>query len=103
MFAYFPDGKQALVSARLGKQLRESGCTGYDEYLKQVETDQTGESLIALIDALTTNSTSFLRESSHFDRLKQILPSLASRSSSGPTTRPPCRCSSCPASPPTPW
>ena len=75
------DGKQALVSARLGKQLRESGCTGYDQYLQQVEADRTGESLSALIDALTTNYTSFLREPSHFDQLKQILPSLAARPS----------------------
>jgi chemotaxis protein methyltransferase CheR len=75
------DGKQALVSARLGKQLRDTGCAGYDDYLKYVEADQTGESLTALIDALTTNYTSFLRESSHFDHLKQILPALASRPS----------------------
>jgi chemotaxis protein methyltransferase CheR len=75
------DGKQALVSSRLNKKLRESGCASYEEYLKQVEGDGTGESLIALIDALTTNYTSFLRESSHFDRLKQILPALASRPS----------------------
>jgi chemotaxis protein methyltransferase CheR len=75
------EGKQALVSSRLGKNLRKSGCASYEEYLKQVEGDGTGESLIALIDALTTNYTSFLRESSHFDRLKQILPSLASRPS----------------------
>jgi chemotaxis protein methyltransferase CheR len=75
------EGKQALVSARLGKKLRETGCATYEEYLKLIEGDRTGESLIALIDALTTNYTSFLRESTHFDRLKQILPALASRPS----------------------
>lgn len=75
------DGKQALVSSRLGKKLRESGCSGYDEYLNQVEADRTGESLTALIDALTTNYTSFLRESTHFDALKQILQPLSSRAS----------------------
>jgi chemotaxis protein methyltransferase CheR len=74
------DGKQALVSARLGKKLRESGRATYEEYLSLVEGDRTGESMIAMIDALTTNYTSFLRESSHFDRLKLILPALASRS-----------------------
>src|SRR5579863_7830499 len=73
------DGKQALVSARLGKKLRESGGATYEEYLNLVEGDRTGESLVAMIDALTTNYTSFLRESSHFDLLKQILPALASR------------------------
>jgi chemotaxis protein methyltransferase CheR len=75
------DGKQALVSSRLGKKLRESGCAGYDEYLQKVESDTTGRSLSALVDALTTNYTSFLRESTHFDHLKKILQTLASRPS----------------------
>jgi len=73
------NGKQALVSARLGKKLREAGCHSYEEYLSRIEADGTGESLIALIDALTTNYTSFLRERSHFDYLRKILPAMASQ------------------------
>jgi chemotaxis protein methyltransferase CheR len=75
------DGKEALVASRLGKKVRQAGCASYEEYLKGVEGDRTGESLIALIDALTTNYTSFLRESSHFDFLKKILPAIESRAS----------------------
>jgi chemotaxis protein methyltransferase CheR len=75
------DGKQALVSARLGKKLRETGCRNYDDYLTLIEADRTGESLIGLIDALSTNYTSFLRESSHFDYLKRVLTSLDARGS----------------------
>jgi chemotaxis protein methyltransferase CheR len=48
-------GKQTLVSARLGKKLRESGLKDYDAYLESVLGDKTGESMIALIDALTTH------------------------------------------------
>jgi chemotaxis protein methyltransferase CheR len=70
------EGKQAMVTARLGKKLRESGCWSYEEYLTQVEEDCTGESLITLIDALTTNYTSFLREENHFEYLRKMLPSL---------------------------
>jgi chemotaxis protein methyltransferase CheR len=45
-----------------------------------VQEDSTGEALAALIDALTTNHTSFFRESAHFDFLKQtILPALRGR------------------------
>jgi len=74
------DGKQQLVSARLGKKLREHNCRSFEEYLRNVETDRTGKSLIALIDALTTNFTSFLRETAHFEFLKKvILPKLARR------------------------
>jgi chemotaxis protein methyltransferase CheR len=74
------EGKETLVSARLGKKLRESGCRTYAEFLASVESDQTGESLTALIDALTTNYTFFYREPGHFNLLREtILPKLASR------------------------
>jgi chemotaxis protein methyltransferase CheR len=73
-------GKEALVSARLEKRLRETGHATFDEYLDAVAADRTGESLIALTDVLTTNYTSFLREPTHFEFLKKyILPSLALR------------------------
>ena len=73
-------GKQTLVSARLGKKLRESGLRDYDTYLDNVIADKSGESMIALIDALTTNYTSFLREPQHFAFLRdEILPAVAGR------------------------
>lgn len=74
------EGKEQLVSARLGKKLRETKCRTYEEYLSGVEADRTGESLIALIDELTTNFTSFMRETAHFDFLREeVLPKLAGR------------------------
>jgi chemotaxis protein methyltransferase CheR len=74
------EGKQTLVSARLGKKLRDSGLRDYDAYLESVIADKTGESMIALIDALTTNYTSFLREPQHFQFLRQeILPAVTQR------------------------
>jgi chemotaxis protein methyltransferase CheR len=75
------DGKEQLVSARLGKKIRELRFQSYQEYYRHVLEDQTGEALAALIDALTTNHTSFFRESAHFDYLRQtILPGLRDRS-----------------------
>ncbi len=74
------DGKQTLVSARLGKQVRASGSRSYADFLAGVESDQTGESLTALIDALTTNYTFFFREPDHFQFLRDtVLPNLVSR------------------------
>ncbi len=71
------DSKRQLVSARLAKNLRRHNCWTYEEYLQKVERDSTGESLIGLIDALTTNFTSFLREEAHFDFMRrEILPKL---------------------------
>jgi len=72
--------KQELVAARVGKKLRELKISSYEAYYDHVVADRTGESLIALIDVLSTNHTSFLREASHFDfLLRKVLPRLAKR------------------------
>lgn len=73
-------GKEELVAARLGRKMREHRCGSFRAYYRHVLDDPTGEALIGLIDALTTNHTSFLREPSHFDFLrKTIVPALAGR------------------------
>jgi chemotaxis protein methyltransferase CheR len=74
------EAKHHLVAARLGKKMRELKIPSYEAYYDLVVGDRTGESLIALIDALSTNHTSFLREASHFDYLiKNVLPKLRHR------------------------
>ncbi len=74
------ESKHELVAARLGKKLRELKIPTYEAYYDLVVADRTGESLIALIDALSTNHTSFLREATHFDFLAgQVLPALRKR------------------------
>jgi chemotaxis protein methyltransferase CheR len=65
------DGKEGLVAARLRKHLRQSECSSFDEYYRYVVEDSTGEAVIDLIDALTTNHTSFFREPAHFDFLRK--------------------------------
>ena len=73
-------GKEQLVSARLSKKIRELKLRGYEEYYDYVTADKTGDALISLIDALTTNHTSFFREIAHFEFLrKTILPELSKR------------------------
>ncbi|HTW65264.1 MAG TPA: protein-glutamate O-methyltransferase CheR [Bryobacteraceae bacterium] len=62
-------GKEALVAARLGKKLRQLGFQSFAEYHRHVLADATGDALVDLIDALTTNHTSFLRERAHFEFL----------------------------------
>jgi len=74
------DSKHELVAARLGKKLRELKIPTYEAYYDFVVADRSGESLIALIDALSTNHTSFLREASHFEFLSaKVIPSLRRR------------------------
>lgn len=76
------NGKEELVSARLGKKLRQLHFHSYQEYYRHVLEDRSGEALAALIDALTTNHTSFYREPAHFAFLREsILPALRDRPS----------------------
>jgi chemotaxis protein methyltransferase CheR len=73
-------GKERLVTVRLGKHLRAGGFKSFGDYFRSVQSDSTGESLIALINALTTNHTSFLREQDHFKFLTDtVLPELTGR------------------------
>lgn len=62
-------GKEALVAARLGKKLRKGGFQSFSDYYRHVVSDATGEALIELIDSLSTNHTSFMRERAHFEFL----------------------------------
>ena len=64
-------GKEALVAARLGKKLRQLGFQSFSEYYRHVVSDTSGEALVELIDSLTTNHTSFLRERAHFEVLAE--------------------------------
>ncbi|MBV8831808.1 MAG: protein-glutamate O-methyltransferase CheR [Acidobacteriaceae bacterium] len=63
-------GKEQLVSARLTKKIRELKFHSFREYYRHVMEDTSGAALVAMIDALTTNHTSFFREPAHFDFLK---------------------------------
>jgi chemotaxis protein methyltransferase CheR len=63
------DEKEELVKARLAKRLRELKIAGYEEYLDRIKSDRV--ELSNMVDVLTTNKTSFFRETPHFDYLVQ--------------------------------
>lgn len=63
------DGKRELITARLQKRLRQLGLNSYSEYLQRLAHDQSGDELTALLDAISTNHTSFFREPQHFEFL----------------------------------
>ena len=72
------DGKRELVVARLQKRLRHHRLASFKEYLRLVEGDRSGEELVALLDAIATNHTSFFREAQHFEILRRdVLPALS--------------------------
>jgi chemotaxis protein methyltransferase CheR len=71
-------GKEGLVRARLAKRLRRLGLPDFEAYLAFVEGEPSQQEFAEMIDALTTNKTSFLREATHFDFLRdEVFPSLS--------------------------
>ncbi|HBA84079.1 MAG TPA: chemotaxis protein CheR [Verrucomicrobia bacterium] len=65
--------KEALVQARVGKRMRALGLTDFEAYFQQVEKDDSGEEVTALLDAISTNVTHFFREPRHFELLGQLV------------------------------
>ncbi len=76
------EGKKELVKARLGKRLREGNYKSFTDYCHYVTTEEGKDELIAMIDSISTNLTSFYREESHFARLQVIVSSLLEKADS---------------------
>jgi len=62
------EGKEALVSARVGKRLRALGYENYKDYLQFLTGDgeDSETEFIEFLDVISTNVTSFFRENDHF-------------------------------------
>ncbi len=67
------DGKRALVTARLQKRVRAGGFGSFSAYVKFVEQDAGDDEIVALLDAIATNHTSFYREPQHFELLRDTV------------------------------
>jgi len=82
-----PPHKVEMMYSRLARRLRELGMADFDEYCALLEADGDGRELGALINALTTNLTSFFRERHHFDHLAATTLPEARAAGSGGKTR----------------
>ena len=67
------DQKVALVSARIAKRMRALDIETPELYYDAVMHDKSGSELVQLIDAISTNFTSFFREPAHFEMLSSLL------------------------------
>lgn len=65
--------KRVLIAGRLENYILRNGYANYNEYMSKVEDDPNGEEAKNLINVLTTNHTYFMRESVHFDYLRQVV------------------------------
>ena len=74
--------KMELVRARFGKVIRQRKMSGFHEYFKWIQADTTGEALKEVMNAISTNLTSFFRENDHFVFLANtLLPEVAKKAS----------------------
>jgi chemotaxis protein methyltransferase CheR len=64
--------KRQLVQGRIARRMRELGMQSYEAYCNYVR-EAGPEELVGLINALTTNVTSFFRENHHFEALASYM------------------------------
>jgi chemotaxis protein methyltransferase CheR len=66
-------GKEALVGARIGKRIRALSLRSPGDYLEYLLQNDQGEELTQFLDVISTNFTSFFRESEHFPLLGDLV------------------------------
>ena len=64
--------KRNMVYGRLSRRLRELGLPSFKSYLERLAGPDGEAELNVMVNALTTNHTSFFRESHHFDHLRSV-------------------------------
>jgi chemotaxis protein methyltransferase CheR len=64
--------KQSLVEARLAKRMRELDLPSHGDYLARIEDDPDGDEMALLLDAISTNVTSFFRERAGLDAIAAL-------------------------------
>jgi chemotaxis protein methyltransferase CheR len=72
------ESKRELVRSRVSRRIRILGLESIEAYAELVSKDGGKAELAIMVDLLTTNKTSFFRESSHFDFLNDhVFPGFA--------------------------
>jgi len=85
------EDKEYLVRHRLEPVVRRCGCRSFDEFRAKLAGSEAVQLQEAIIEAITTQETSFFRDRHPFDALRQrILPELVRtrRGTAGPARRP---------------
>lgn len=75
------NAKKDMVYSRLARRVRQLGLDSFSSYCSLVQDDSANsQEMVNLTNAITTNLTSFFRESHHFDYLgATIIPELRGR------------------------
>ncbi len=68
---HMPEKKISTVTSRMAKLMRKSNYSSVKEALEHIEADPSPDDLLEFFDVLSTNTTSFFRDKSHFDYLER--------------------------------
>lgn len=79
---HLDDSKRYLLETRLGGLISEMGLSSFSELIQKAKADSTARLRTKIIEAITTNETSFFRDSAPFDLLRhKLIPDLVDRRS----------------------
>jgi chemotaxis protein methyltransferase CheR len=77
---HLDDSKGYLLETRLGSLLSEAGASNFSELFYKVRADTSSKLRGKIIEAITTNETSFFRDTSPFELLRhKLIPDLIDR------------------------
>lgn len=65
--------KVDMVYGRIARRLRQLGLTSFADYCRLLESAEGESEMGNFVNALTTNLTSFFRESHHFTHLREVV------------------------------
>ena len=66
------DKKKDMIYSRLVRRLRALSLNSFEQYCDFIQRPEGEEEIGNLVNAITTNLTSFFRESHHFDHLRDV-------------------------------
>ncbi|MEI6413098.1 MAG: protein-glutamate O-methyltransferase [Pseudomonadota bacterium] len=67
------DEKYDMFYSRLSRRVRKLGLSSFREYCDLIRGESDGQETLELVNAITTNLTSFFRENHHFEFLSRTL------------------------------
>jgi chemotaxis protein methyltransferase CheR len=74
----YPKEKADMLQTKLRKLMSRNNITSVDEYYELVSGQNAGDYLIQFLEEITTHTTNFFRENSHFDYIKRNLNNILS-------------------------
>lgn len=73
------DKKKELVSNRILRRIKALDISSFPEYIELLKSDRIHTEIENLVNSITTNLTSFFRESHHFEHLEKYFQQLISK------------------------